>query len=354
MAANKKSEVTKLLTVTLDKIHESKRTKTGPNLRKSLLVASVLHKARDIYVSEIKNVRDSPASNEKTSSQSESQDSSQSLSDSTSASKNTKDVDSTGSSSGATTCPSPMESSSVSTVAVKRRFMSSRSASMGHNSIVTRTESNTVDDDLGDSNTYSKTKGESDSNNDDSSNDLIYTGVKRRSLSVSGANICCDSTLSSNFLDELAAKCEKQDHSSIEINKENKPPSTSFETSQTQSESTISVVSTQPIHFSSCARRLKRRSSVVDDESNSDTYNHPYSIPNKVFRVDSVDSYLDRPSEKDFSSITVTTSPEASTQINNLVRIFSHNFDMKDTSVYEVSTELQTFNLCRDSISLTA
>ena len=56
MAANsRKTEVTKLITVTLGKIQESKHAKCGLNLRKSLLVASVLHKARDIYVTEVKS-----------------------------------------------------------------------------------------------------------------------------------------------------------------------------------------------------------------------------------------------------------------------------------------------------------
>lgn len=53
--ATRKTEVTKLITVTLGKIQESKHAKCGLNLRKSLLVASVLHKARDIYVTEVKH-----------------------------------------------------------------------------------------------------------------------------------------------------------------------------------------------------------------------------------------------------------------------------------------------------------
>jgi len=51
------TEVTKLITVSLGKIHQSRQQKCGLNLRKSLLVASVLHKARDIYVAEIKSRR---------------------------------------------------------------------------------------------------------------------------------------------------------------------------------------------------------------------------------------------------------------------------------------------------------
>ena len=44
----------KLISLSLDKIKQS-RQKTGLNLRRSLLVASVLHKAKDIYITEIKN-----------------------------------------------------------------------------------------------------------------------------------------------------------------------------------------------------------------------------------------------------------------------------------------------------------
>lgn len=51
------TEVTKLITVSLGKIQQSRQQKCGLNLRKSLLVASVLHKARDIYVAEIKHRR---------------------------------------------------------------------------------------------------------------------------------------------------------------------------------------------------------------------------------------------------------------------------------------------------------
>ena len=46
----------KLISLSLDKIKQSKE-KTGLNLRRSLLVASVLHKAKDIYITEIKNRR---------------------------------------------------------------------------------------------------------------------------------------------------------------------------------------------------------------------------------------------------------------------------------------------------------
>lgn len=49
------TEVTKLITVSLGKIQQSRQAKNGLNLRKSLLVASVLHKARDIYVLDLKH-----------------------------------------------------------------------------------------------------------------------------------------------------------------------------------------------------------------------------------------------------------------------------------------------------------
>lgn len=54
-ALTRKTEVTKLITVTLGKIQQSKQAKCGLNLRKSLLVASVLQKARNIYVTEVKS-----------------------------------------------------------------------------------------------------------------------------------------------------------------------------------------------------------------------------------------------------------------------------------------------------------
>lgn len=49
------TEVTKLISVSLGKIQRSRQSKNGLNLRKSLLVASVLHKARDIYVLDLKH-----------------------------------------------------------------------------------------------------------------------------------------------------------------------------------------------------------------------------------------------------------------------------------------------------------
>lgn len=44
----------KLISLSLGKIQQSRQIKSGLNLRKSLLVASVLHKAKDIYMTEIR------------------------------------------------------------------------------------------------------------------------------------------------------------------------------------------------------------------------------------------------------------------------------------------------------------
>lgn len=114
----------------------------------------------------------------------------------------------------------------------------------------------------------------------------------------------------------------------------------------------------------SCGRCLKRRASTdyphtnnADNQSSdhSTSYTSPYYTSSKRSRSNAVDSVEIESSDELAKSCAMDT-----TQINSLVSIFSQSFsefsteDHENSSVYETSTEMNTFALCRDSIALTA
>lgn len=291
-----KNEVTKVLALSLDKISKSKRTRFGPNLRRSLLVQSVLYKAKDIYVSEVKNKQidnhnssDSPMENGDDH-QSESDSQSETQTDNFSSSKHSAPV---------------------------RRQFSSQSSVVEEQC---ETEEATTSDD------------------EDSESEPM-TRVVPFSRFISSPVISSDS-LADNIIDELATNSETETSDDTpSIDKENNPPTTT----------NTSL---------SCGRCLKRRSSTVHDVSTNSTTNSISYIPSKRLRTNSIDhSSSDIIIASDSAPYAMDTAPSP---INSLVKIFSESFmgltssDMVNQSQYEKTTQLNTFSLSRDSIAITA
>jgi len=202
------TEVTKLITVSLGKMHQSRQTKCGLNLRKSLLVASVLHKARDVYVSEIKNRK-----------------------------VDTKRVTEEPKSS-----PEPVR---------KRRFTSQRSMVESESSDVSSTES--VD-----------STEECDSNNKRSKSTPIVSSTvgeeSNQTNTVVNESQSSAADLADTILDKLASETNNSTTMSTAMDKENSPPSM-IQTSGSNTES-------KPITTNN-VRCLKRRYSCNDSTQQS-------------------------------------------------------------------------------------
>lgn len=314
-AVGSKTEVTKLITVTLGKLQESKHAKCGLNLRKSLLVASVLHKARDIYVTEVKNRRFS----------------SRVMDTTTTDSENNGDEDGNNKKPQTTVTPAKI-----------RRFAVKRSMS-----VIEEEESNlsSQDDDsqnyLLSPNVPAETNDESEE--DDDSSLTVIRPPKRlcsnASTSEEETQLAVD-----DILEELASENDAID-SSITTDKENNPPTN------------------DPLLTStavSCGRCLKRRAStdyqdVCDQDNNNQD---PYSSTQFSYAMKKR-SRTNSMVASDSSNLEEAKSCAMdSTQINSLVNIFSQSFSefssTDSDAIYETSTEMNTFALCRDSIALTA
>ena len=315
------TEVTKLISVSLGKMHQSRQTKCGLNLRRSLLVASVLHKARDAYVTEIKN----------------------------------RKVDSQRPSETAAPAPEPVR---------KRRFTAQRS----------------MVDSTSDQNSYNNLDNNVNSNSadiksDTDSNESVKR-VKRDAVSSTTVSTQKESqscAVADNVLDMLASESETEScdsQSKTNIDKENSPPSTGNGDSNKQDNNTVAS------SLSSCGRcSLKRRYSQNDSSSNGATTTTTDDYPSledsssnqdnnfskqKRSKADTVSS----PSDNNTSLVSAVNSTDT-TQINDLVQMLRQSFpeftpteeDHHDSSILSSTSSgcdtTNTFSI-REAIVLTA
>jgi len=309
------TEVTKLISVSLGKMHQSRQTKCGLNLRRSLLVASVLHKARDAYVSEIKNRR----------------------------------VDCQKSSEEAAPAPEPVR---------KRRFTSQRSmvdSTSDQNSNITSTTSSECEnsEDKTEAVESKRTKTEAVTSTEPATSNLKESQSQAK--------------VADNVLDILAS--DSDDSTKSNLDKENSPPDNKSEISVKQDRSNSQSQS-------SCGRCLKRRLSHNDSQSTETSLSNG-AITGEATSNSSSRNNQDTPSAKrsrpdissssDNNSLLSAITSDSTTQINNLVRIFSQSFpeltatEEQESSLLSSSgcdtkpSELNTFAIhLRESIVLTA
>jgi len=307
------TEVTKLISVSLGKMHQSRQTKCGLNLRRSLLVASVLHKARDAYVSEIKNRR----------------------------------VDCQKASEEAAPAPEPVR---------KRRFTSQRSmvdSTSDQNSNITSTTSSDGEN--------SEDKTEAVESKRAKTEAVTSTESTTSNIKESQAKVA------DNVLDILAS--DSDDSTKSNVDKENSPP-------DNRSEISVKQDTSNSQSQSSCGRCLKRRLSHNDSQSTETSLSNGATTAEATSNSSSRNNQ-DTPSAKrskpdissssDNNSLLSAITSDSTTQINNLVRIFSQSFpeftatEEPESSLLSSSgcdtkpSELNTFALhLRESIVLTA
>jgi len=313
------TEVTKLISVSLGKMHQSRQTKCGLNLRRSLLVASVLHKARDAYVTEIKN----------------------------------RKVDSQRPSETAAPAPEPVRKRRFTT---QRSMVDSTSDQNSNNNLDNNVNSNSVD-----------IKSDTDSNES-------VKRVKRDAVSSTTASTQKESqscAVADNVLDMLASESETEScdsQSNTNIDKENSPPSTGNDDSNKQDNNTVAS------SLLACGRcSLKRRYSQ-NDSSNGATTTTTDDYPSledssnqdnnfskqKRSKADTVSS----PSDNNTSLVSAVNSTDT-TQINDLVQMLRQSFpeftptdeDHHDSSILSSTSSVcdttNTFSI-REAIVLTA
>jgi len=317
------TEVTKLISVSLGKMHQSRQTKCGLNLRRSLLVASVLHKARDAYVTEIKN----------------------------------RKVDSQRPSETAAPAPEPVR---------KRRFTAQRSM------VDSTSDQNSNNLDHNNVNSNS-----ADIKSDTDSNESVKR-VKRDAVSsttVSNQKESQSCAVADNVLDMLASESETEScdsQSNTNIDKENSPPSTGSDDKDISNKQDNNTVASS---LSACGRcSLKRRYSQNDSSCNGATTTTTDDYPSledssnqdnnfskqKRSKADTVSS----PSDNNTSLVSAVNSTDT-TQINDLVQMLRQSFpeftptdeDHHDSSILSSTSSgcdtTNTFSI-REAIVLTA
>lgn len=308
-SGDRKAEVTKLITVTLGKIHESKtkQAKCGLNLRRSLLVASVLNKARDIYVTEVKNRRAVAASANTSSSNSEIDDHDDSQSE----------------------CDSPAK--------MRRRLMTQRSLSC--------------------------VEAQIDSTSDSSADHSVpyEMETEQQNDSVTSTSVLpVQSTITDTVLDTLA---DDSGMITVQTDKENSPP-LKLESITSSCSRCLKRKSSQT-DFDSDVDNNNKPSEKPDHTLSFSSRLVSY-VPKKRLRSDSIDNSEPPMLEMLDTSENLKSSNANSldsVQINCLVKIFSQQTFSDDSNTHtgeqssrhnNNSTELDTFALCRDSIALTA
>ena len=316
------TEVTKLISVSLGKMHQSRQTKCGLNLRRSLLVASVLHKARDAYVTEIKN----------------------------------RKVDSQRPSETAAPAPEPVR---------KRRFTAQRSMvdstsdQNSNNNLDNNVNSNSVD-----------IKSDTDSN--ESVKRVKRDAVSSTTVSTQKESQSC--AVADNVLDMLAFESETEScdsQSNTNIDKENSPPSTGSDDKDISNKQHNNAVASS---LSSCGRcSLKRRYSQNDwnngaTTTTSDDYPSLEDSSNQDNNFSkqkrSKADTLSTPSDNNTSLVSAVNSTDT-TQINDLVQMLRQSFpeftpteeDHHDSSILSSTSSgcdtNNTFSI-REAIVLTA
>ena len=316
------TEVTKLISVSLGKMHQSRQTKCGLNLRRSLLVASVLHKARDAYVTEIKN----------------------------------RKVDSQRPSETAAPAPEPVR---------KRRFTAQRSM------VDSTSEQNTNNLD---NNVNSSADIKSDTDSNDSVKRVKRDAVSSTTVSTQKESQSC--VVADNVLDMLASESETEScdsQSNTNIDKENSPPSTGNDDKDISNKQDNNTVASS---LSACGRcSLKRRYSQQNDSSSNGattTTNDDYPSledssnqdnnfsKQKRSKADTVSSL----SDNNTSLVSAVNSTDT-TQINDLVQMLRQSFpeftptedDHHDSSILSSTSSgcdtTNTFSI-REAIVLTA